>query len=39
MRTLDYSRPAIAAQAVGIMKGALDYAARNATERHQYGKR
>jgi alkylation response protein AidB-like acyl-CoA dehydrogenase len=39
MRTLDYSRPAIAAQAVGIMQGALDFAARYATERSQFGKR
>jgi alkylation response protein AidB-like acyl-CoA dehydrogenase len=39
MRTLDYSRPAIAAQAVGIMQGALDVAARYATERRQFGKR
>jgi alkylation response protein AidB-like acyl-CoA dehydrogenase len=39
MTTLDYSRPAIAAQAVGIMQGALDYAARYATERQQFGKR
>jgi alkylation response protein AidB-like acyl-CoA dehydrogenase len=39
MRTLDYSRPAIAAQAVGIMQGALDFAARYATERRQFGKR
>jgi alkylation response protein AidB-like acyl-CoA dehydrogenase len=39
MKTLDYSRPAIAAQAVGIMQGALDYAARYATERRQFGKR
>ncbi len=39
MRTLDYSRPAIAAQAVGIMQGALDVAARYATQRRQFGKR
>jgi alkylation response protein AidB-like acyl-CoA dehydrogenase len=39
MRTLDYSRPAIAAQAVGIMQGALDVAARYSTERRQFGKR
>ena len=38
MRTLDYSRPAIAAQALGIAQGALDFAARYATERHQFGK-
>jgi alkylation response protein AidB-like acyl-CoA dehydrogenase len=39
MRTLDFSRPAIAAQAVGIMQGALDFAARYATQRRQFGKR
>jgi alkylation response protein AidB-like acyl-CoA dehydrogenase len=38
MRTLDYSRPAIAAQALGIGQGALDFAARYATERRQFGK-
>jgi alkylation response protein AidB-like acyl-CoA dehydrogenase len=38
MRTLDYSRPAIAAQALGIAQGALDVAARHATERQQFGK-
>ena len=38
MRTLDYSRPAIAAQALGIAQGALDVASRYATERHQFGK-
>jgi alkylation response protein AidB-like acyl-CoA dehydrogenase len=38
MRTLDYSRPAIAAQALGIAQGAFDFAARYATERRQFGK-
>jgi alkylation response protein AidB-like acyl-CoA dehydrogenase len=38
MRTLDYSRPAIAAQALGIAQGAFDFAARYATERQQFGK-
>jgi alkylation response protein AidB-like acyl-CoA dehydrogenase len=38
MRTLDYSRPAIAAQALGIAQGALDEATRHATERQQFGK-
>jgi alkylation response protein AidB-like acyl-CoA dehydrogenase len=38
MRTLDYSRPAIAAQALGIAQGAHDFAARYATERQQFGK-
>jgi alkylation response protein AidB-like acyl-CoA dehydrogenase len=39
MRTLDFSRPAIAAQAVGIAQGALDLAAAYADERMQFGKR
>ena len=38
MRTLDYSRPAIAAQALGIAQGAFDFAARYATERQQFGR-
>ena len=38
MRTLDRSRPGIAAQAVGIAQGALDVAARYAQERKQFGK-
>jgi alkylation response protein AidB-like acyl-CoA dehydrogenase len=38
MRTFDRSRPAIAAQAVGIAQGALDVAARYARERKQFGK-
>jgi alkylation response protein AidB-like acyl-CoA dehydrogenase len=38
LRTLDYSRPAIGAQALGIAQGALDFAARHATERQQFGK-
>jgi alkylation response protein AidB-like acyl-CoA dehydrogenase len=38
MRTLDYSRPAIGAQALGIAQGALDVAARYATDRQQFGK-
>jgi alkylation response protein AidB-like acyl-CoA dehydrogenase len=38
LRTLDYSRPVIGAQAVGIAGGALDLAARYATERQQFGK-
>src|SRR5512132_317233 len=38
LRTLDYSRPAIAAQALGIAQGALDVASRYATERQQFGK-
>jgi alkylation response protein AidB-like acyl-CoA dehydrogenase len=39
MRTLDRSRPAIAAQAVGIAQGALEVAARYAAERRQFGQR
>ena len=38
MRTLDYSRPTIAAQALGIAQGAFDIAARYAQEREQFGK-
>ncbi|HET7236777.1 MAG TPA: acyl-CoA dehydrogenase family protein [Actinomycetota bacterium] len=38
MRTLDYSRPAIAAQALGIAQGAFDFAVRYAAEREQFGK-
>jgi alkylation response protein AidB-like acyl-CoA dehydrogenase len=37
MRTLDYSRPTIAAQALGIAQGAFDLALRYATERRQFG--
>ncbi len=39
MRTLDYSRPAIAAQALGIAQGAFDVSSRYATERRQFGQR
>jgi alkylation response protein AidB-like acyl-CoA dehydrogenase len=38
MRTLDRSRPGIAAQAVGIAQGALDAAVRYARERRQFGR-
>jgi alkylation response protein AidB-like acyl-CoA dehydrogenase len=38
MRTLDYSRPTIAAQALGIAQGAFDAAASYAAEREQFGK-
>src|SRR2546430_6758942 len=38
MRTLDYSRPTIAAQALGIAQGAFDFAVRYTTERQQFGK-
>ncbi|MCA1832325.1 MAG: acyl-CoA dehydrogenase family protein [Actinomycetota bacterium] len=37
MRTLDYSRPTIAAQALGIAQGAFDYAVGYAKERKQFG--
>jgi alkylation response protein AidB-like acyl-CoA dehydrogenase len=39
MQTLDYSRPSIAAQALGIAQGALDVAARYVTEREQFGQK
>ena len=38
MRVLDKSRPGIAAQAVGIAAGALEYATTYATERIAFGK-
>jgi alkylation response protein AidB-like acyl-CoA dehydrogenase len=38
MRVLDRSRPGVAAQAVGIAQGALDYAVGYAKERHQFGR-
>ena len=38
MRTLDRSRPGIAAQAVGIAQGALEVAAKYAAERRQFGR-
>ena len=38
MRVLDRSRPGVAAQALGIAQGALDYAASYAKERKQFGK-
>ncbi|HUP55385.1 MAG TPA: acyl-CoA dehydrogenase family protein [Methylomirabilota bacterium] len=39
MRTLDRSRPGIAAQAVGIAQGALEVATAYAKERKQFGQR
>ena len=39
LRTLDRSRPGIAAQAVGIAQGALDVASAYARERKQFGQR
>ena len=38
MRTLDHTRVTIAAQAVGVAQGALDYALSYALERRQFGK-
>jgi alkylation response protein AidB-like acyl-CoA dehydrogenase len=38
MRTLDRSRPGVAAQAVGIAQGALEVATRYAAQRRQFGK-
>jgi alkylation response protein AidB-like acyl-CoA dehydrogenase len=38
MRTLDHTRVTIAAQAVGIAQGALDFARRYVVERRQFGK-
>lgn len=38
MRTLDHTRVTIAAQAVGIAAGALDYASGYVSERKQFGK-
>jgi alkylation response protein AidB-like acyl-CoA dehydrogenase len=39
MKTFERSRPGIAAQAVGISRGATDLATRYANERRQFGKR
>jgi len=38
MRTLDFSRPTVAAQALGIAQGAFDYAVGYCGERKQFGK-
>jgi alkylation response protein AidB-like acyl-CoA dehydrogenase len=38
MRTLDHTRVTIAAQAIGIAQGALDYASNYVKERKQFGK-
>jgi alkylation response protein AidB-like acyl-CoA dehydrogenase len=38
LRVLDRSRPGIAAQALGLAQGALDYAVGYAKERQQFGK-
>src|SRR5262249_41664326 len=37
MMTLDWARPGVAAQAVGLAQGALDYALLYATKRQQFG--
>jgi alkylation response protein AidB-like acyl-CoA dehydrogenase len=39
MKTFERSRPGIAAQAVGISRGATDLAVKYASERRQFGKR
>jgi alkylation response protein AidB-like acyl-CoA dehydrogenase len=39
MRTLDYSRPSIAAQALGIAQAAFEAAAAYSAEREQFGQR
>ena len=38
MKTLDFTRPCVAAQALGIAQGALDYAVDYAKERVQFGR-
>ena len=38
MKTLDFSRPAVAAQALGIAAGAFEYATAYAKERESFGK-
>ena len=38
MRTLDFSRPTVAAQALGIAQGAFDFAVNYVKERQQFGK-
>lgn len=38
MRTLDFSRPTVAAQALGIAQGAFDFAVDYCGERKQFGK-
>jgi alkylation response protein AidB-like acyl-CoA dehydrogenase len=38
MQTLDFSRPTVAAQALGIAQGAFDFAAGYVQEREQFGK-
>ena len=38
LRTLDFSRPTVAAQALGIAQGAFDFAVDYCSERQQFGK-
>ena len=38
MRTLDFSRPTVAAQALGVAQGAFDFAVGYCREREQFGK-
>jgi butyryl-CoA dehydrogenase len=38
MKTFDYSRPGVAAQALGIAQGALELVVKYAKERQQFGK-
>ncbi|MDQ3772810.1 MAG: acyl-CoA dehydrogenase family protein [Actinomycetota bacterium] len=38
MRTLDFSRPTVAAQALGIAQGAFDFAVDYVNDRQQFGK-
>ena len=38
MKTLDFTRPCVAAQALGIAQGALDFAVNYAKERVQFGR-
>jgi butyryl-CoA dehydrogenase/acyl-CoA dehydrogenase len=38
MRTLDFSRPTVAAQALGVAQGAFDFAVGYCGEREQFGK-
>ncbi len=38
MRTLDFSRPTVAAQALGIAQGAFDFAVEYCRERKQFGR-
>ncbi len=37
MRTFDYTRPGVAAQALGVAQGALDWAIKYSKERQQFG--